>query len=234
MHLVMNPSIRALIVCTNHTAFKTKPEKTGLWLSEITHFYDELSDKEIPFDVVSPNGGNVPIDERSLQRKDNTNEKWYNNPAFRTKLENSLKPDDIVPATYQLIYFTGGHGTLWDFPNNERLQQITRQIYESGGMVAAVCHGVSALLNVRLSDGSLLIENRQITGFATIEEKLLRLTDEIPFLLEDELRKKKALYRKSLIPFLPFIEVDERLVTGQNPLSARKVGKKVMEEMFEK
>ncbi|RRB11809.1 type 1 glutamine amidotransferase domain-containing protein [Larkinella knui] len=230
----MNPSIRALIVCTNHTAFKTKPEKTGLWLSEITHFYDELSDKEIPFDVVSPNGGNVPIDERSLQRKDNTNEKWYNNPAFRTKLENSLKPDDIVPATYQLIYFTGGHGTLWDFPNNERLQQITRQIYESGGMVAAVCHGVSALLNVRLSDGSLLIENRQITGFATIEEKLLRLTDEIPFLLEDELRKKKALYRKSLIPFLPFIEVDERLVTGQNPLSARKVGKKVMEEMFEK
>ncbi|GAB3928274.1 type 1 glutamine amidotransferase domain-containing protein [Larkinella terrae] len=230
----MNSSIRVLIVCTNHTDYKTRPQKTGLWLSEATHFYDELSDKDLPYDIVSPKGGAVPIDERSLKRKDNTNDKWYHNPEFRKKLENSLRPEDVNPADYQLIYFTGGHGTMWDFPNNERLQLITRQIYESGGMVAAVCHGVGGLLNVRLSDGSLLIENRQITGFANIEEKLLGLTDEVPFLLEDELRKQKALYRRSLIPFLPFIEVDERLVTGQNPLSARKVGKKVMEEMFEK
>ncbi|GAB3339908.1 type 1 glutamine amidotransferase domain-containing protein [Larkinella ripae] len=230
----MNSSVRALIVCTNHTNFKSKPEKTGLWLSEATHFYDELSDKNLPYDIVSPKGGAIPIDARSLKQKDNTNDKWYHNPEFRNKLENSRKPEEVNPEDYQLIYFTGGHGTLWDFPDNERLQYLTRQLYERGGMVAAVCHGVSGLLNVRLSDGSLLIENRQITGFANLEEKLLGLTGEVPFLLEDELRKRKAQYRKSIIPFLPFIEVDERLVTGQNPLSARKVGKKVMEELFEK
>ena len=230
----MNPSIRALIVCTNHTDYKTKPEKTGLWLSELTHFYDELSDKDIPYDIVSPKGGRVPIDALSLKRKDNTNDKWYHNPVLKEKLENSLKPEEVNAVNYQLIYFTGGHGTLWDFPENELLQHITRQIYEGGGMVAAVCHGVSGLLNVRLSDGSLLVQDRQITGFANVEERLLGLTHEVPFLLEDELRKRNALYRKSLIPFLPFIEVDDRLVTGQNPLSARKVGKKVMEEMVEK
>ena len=123
---------------------------------------------------------------------------------------------------------------MWDFPQNTTLQNITREIYENGGLVAAVCHGVSGLLNVRLSDGTELIKERQITGFSNMEEKLIRLTDEVPFLLEDALKQKHALYSKSLIPFLPHIEVDERMVTGQNPLSARKVGRKVVEEIFEK
>jgi putative intracellular protease/amidase len=101
-------------------------------------------------------------------------------------------------------------------------------------MVAAVGHGVSGLLNVMLSDGTSLIENRQVTGFANVEEKLARLDDQVPFLLEDKLRERTSLYSKGLIPFLTHIEVDERLVTGQNPLSARKVGRKVLEEMYEK
>ena len=169
-----------------------------------------------------------------MDRRDTVNEKWYNDPTFRHKLENSLRLDEVNPANYKILYFTGGNGTMWDFPDNLTLQSITRQIYESGGMVSAVCHGVSGLLNVKLSDGSLLIGNRQITGFSNIEEKLVRLNDEVPFLLEDALREKNALYSKGFIPFLPHIEVDERLVTGQNPLSARKVGRKVMEEMYEK
>ncbi len=226
--------MKALIVCTNHTDYPTKPQKTGLWLSEATHFYDELQDRNISFDFVSPNGGLIPIDERSLESKDNTNDKWYNNPAFRDKLTNSLRPDEVNPADYQIIYFTGGHGTMWDFPNNEPLQVITRQIYERGGLVAAVCHGVSGLLNVRLSDGSLFLADRQVTGYSNLEEKLVRLDEEVPFLLEDALKAQHANYSKGLLPFMPHIDVDERLVTGQNPLSARKVGRKVVEEMFEK
>lgn len=230
----MDPIYKALIVCTNHTDYPTKAQKTGLWLSEATHFYDELADRNLPYDIASPNGGPVPIDEKSLERRDNTNEKWYNNPTFRSKLEHSLRLDEINPTDYQILYLAGGHGTMWDFPENPMLQTIIRQIYENGGLIAAVCHGVSGLLNVKLSDGSLLLDNRQITGFSNMEERLVRLDDQVPFLLEDALRQKNALYSKSLIPFLPYIEVDERLVTGQNPLSARKVGRKVMEEMYEK
>ncbi|GAB2593894.1 type 1 glutamine amidotransferase domain-containing protein [Spirosoma areae] len=230
----MDPTYRVLIVCTNHTDYPTKSHKTGLWLSEATHFYDELADRKLPYDIASPKGGPVPIDEKSIDRRDTINEKWYNESTFREKLENSLKLDDVNPDNYQIIYFTGGHGTMWDFPANPVMQRITRQIYENGGMVSAVCHGVSALLNVTLSDGSSLIANRQITGFSNMEEKLVRLDEEVPFLLEDSLRERNALYSKSLIPFLPYIEVDERLVTGQNPLSARKVARKVIEEMYEK
>ena len=226
--------MKALIICTNHTNYPTKPGKTGLWLSEFTHFYDEISDRSFVIDIASPNGGPIPIDERSLERRDNTNEKWYQNPAIRQQLDNSLTLDDVVSEQYQLLYLTGGHGTMWDFPENRTLQAITRRIYENNGMVAAVCHGVSGLLNVYLSDGSLLIQDKQITGFSNLEEKLVGLNEEVPFLLEDELRKKTALYSKGFLPFLPHIEVDERLVTGQNPLSARKVGRKVVEELFEK
>ena len=230
----MAAPIRALIVCTNHTDYPTKPQKTGLWLSELTHFYDEIADRNIVIDIASPTGGPIPIDQRSIERNDNINDKWYNNPMIREKLDHSLCLDDVNPRNYKLIYFTGGHGTMWDFPQNTTLQNITREIYENGGLVAAVCHGVSGLLNVRLSDGTELIKERQITGFSNMEEKLIRLTDEVPFLLEDALKQKHALYSKSLIPFLPHIEVDERMVTGQNPLSARKVGRKVVEEIFEK
>ncbi|MBC7568148.1 MAG: type 1 glutamine amidotransferase domain-containing protein, partial [Spirosoma sp.] len=81
----MDTIYRALIVCTSHASFLSKPQKTGLWLSEATHFYDELADRNLPYDIASPNGGPVPIDERSIDRRDTTNEKWYNNPTFRQK-----------------------------------------------------------------------------------------------------------------------------------------------------
>lgn len=230
----MNPVYKALIVCTNHTAYPNRPHKTGLWLSEATHFYDEIADRTSACDLASPSGGVIPIDEKSLDFKDNTNDKWYKDPLFKKKLVHSLRLDAINPDEYQIIYFTGGHGAMWDFPANTILQTLTRHIYERGGLIAAVCHGVSGLLNLTLSDGSAFVENRQITGYSNFEEKLVRLEDQVPFLLEDALRQKKALYSKGLLPFMPHIEVDERLVTGQNPLSARKVGRKVMEELFEK
>ncbi|GAB3703711.1 type 1 glutamine amidotransferase domain-containing protein [Spirosoma flavus] len=230
----MDPIYRALIVCTNHTDYPGKSQKTGLWLSEVTHFYDELADRNLPYDIASPMGGPVPIDERSIDRRDTTNEKWYNNPAFRAKLDNSLRLDAVDSSKYQILYLAGGHGSMWDFPDDKSLQSIVRQVYENGGMISAVCHGVGGLLNVTLSDGALLIAGRQLTGFSNMEEKLVRLDTEVPFLLEDALREKKALYSKNLIPFLPYIEVDDRMVTGQNPLSARKVARKILEEMYEK
>lgn len=226
--------MKALIVCTNHDTFPTKTNKTGLWLSELTHFYHVLDKRKIQMDLVSPLGGRIPIDERSFDLKDDINNLYYENEAFRQKLENSLKPTEIKVEEYRLIYFTGGHGSMWDLPDNGELQEITRKIYEKGGMVAAVCHGLSGLLNVKLSDGTLLISDKYLTGFSNVEEKLASMVSEVPFYLEDRLRENGAHYTKSMIPFVQYIEVDERLITGQNPNSAGKVARKVMEEMFEK
>ncbi|MFN4147682.1 MAG: type 1 glutamine amidotransferase domain-containing protein [Runella sp.] len=230
----MRETTKVLIVCTNHSQYPHKSHKTGLWLSELTHFVEIMEKRGFAYDLVSPKGGEVPIDEKSLDLKDTTNRKYYENPDFRLRLADTLRPDQVKSGDYGIIYFAGGHGTMWDFPENTELQTLTRQIYENGGMVAAVCHGVAALLNVQLSDGTYLIEDKRVTGFSNIEERLVGLADEVPFSLEDQLVKRKAEYHKALIPFTRYIEVGERLVTGQNPQSTQKVAVKVLEEMFEK
>jgi putative intracellular protease/amidase len=229
----MPNSQRALAVLTNHRDYSTKSHKTGLWLSELTHFCEIIERKGITIDFMSPKGGVVPIDEKSMNLKDATNRRYYEDTTFRQKLENSLNPSQIDATQYQIIYFAGGHGTMWDFPNDESLQKITRQIYENGGMVSAVCHGVAGLLNTQLSDGTLLIDKKRITGFSNIEERLAGLINEVPFLLQNELAQK-ADYHKVWIPFMPYIKVSERLVTGQNPASTRKVARKIIEELYDK
>ena len=123
---------------------------------------------------------------------------------------------------------------MWDLPDNTDLQEITRKIYENNGTVTAVCHGVCGLLNVKLSDGSLLIKDKYLTGFSNMEETLMSFVSQVPFYLEDKLKENGAHYTKSIIPFIEFIELDERLITGQNPNSARKVASKALEELFEK
>jgi len=226
--------MKVLIVCTNYDTYPTKTGKTGLWLSELTHFYDAMIRRKIIVDIVSPAGGKIPVDERSMDLKDDINLKYLEDATFQTKFTASLLPSQIDPKEYRLIYFAGGHGAMWDFPDNTDLQRITREIYENNGTVTAVCHGVCGLLNVKLSDGSLLIKDKYLTGFSNMEETLMSFVSEVPFYLEDKLKENGAHYTKSIIPFIEFIELDERLITGQNPNSARKVASKALEELFEK
>ncbi|MCE7061432.1 type 1 glutamine amidotransferase domain-containing protein [Dyadobacter sp. CY343] len=226
--------MKVLIVCTNHEAYPTKTTKTGVWLSELTHFYDVMAKRRIILDFVSPKGGNVPVDERSLDFKDECNARYWEDPVFRNKLEHSLTPSQIHPADYRLIYFAGGHGAMWDLPENQELIQITKSIYERNGMVSAVSHGVSGLMNVKLSDGSYLIQDKYLTGYSNMEETLMSFVSEVPFYLEDKLKERGAHFTKTMIPFMEFIEMDERLITGQNPGSAKKIASKALEELFEK
>lgn len=226
--------MRVLIVCTNHDTYPTKVNKTGLWLSELTHFYDVMAKRRIIMDVVSPLGGAVPVDERSLDLKDECNARYWEDTAFRQKLQNSFKPSDINPADYRLIYFAGGHGAMWDFQENAALQDLARTIYERNGMVTAIAHGVCGLLDIRLSDGSLLIQDKYVTGYSNVEEALVSFVNEVPFYLEDRIKERGAHYTKAMLPFVEFIEMDERLITGQNSHSARKVATKALEELFEK
>jgi putative intracellular protease/amidase len=57
-------------------------------------------------------------------------------------------------------------GTCFDFKDNKALQDISKDIYEAGGVVSSVCHGAIGLLNIKLSDGSLLIKDKKVTALA--------------------------------------------------------------------
>lgn len=135
------------------------------------------------------------------------------------RLGATLKPSEVNPDDYVAIYFVGGHGVMWDFPDNQAFQALSRRIYEAGGYVAAVCHGVVGLLNIPLSDGTLLIKDKQVTGFSNEEERQAELDQYVPFMTEDEIVRRGARYVKAAEPWAAFAVADQRVVTGQNPAS---------------
>lgn len=119
------------------------------------HFYEKLIKAGWEIDFVSPQGGYTPIDPVSLGKDVMTEADWhyYADPVFRHKLGSTLKPSEVKPENYQAIYYAGGHGVVWDFPENKELQQIAEQIYKKGGFVTSVCHGAVGLFHIKDDKG---------------------------------------------------------------------------------
>jgi len=221
-------SKKILVVLTNTAKYPTLKRATGLWLGEAVHFVEVALKAGYDVDYVSPNGGYVPIDPHSLQMAPELDWQWYDDKAFMNRLGATLSPGEVRASDYRAIYYTGGHGVMYDFPDNQPLQALARSIYENNGVVAAVCHGVVGLLNIKLSDNSLLLKDRQVTGFSNTEEKLAELDKVVPFLTENELIARGGNYSKDDDPWMPFVVCDDRLITGQNPASTGLLAEKVI------
>lgn len=214
---------KVLIVLTNVAKYEKYDIPTGLWLGELVHFYDEIKKHGIDADFVSPKGGYVPIDPYSMKFADKVDYQWYQNSEFvHQALAETKSPSEINPSDYFAIYYTGGHGVVFDFPDNKDIQNIAMNIYNAGGYVSAVCHGVVGVLNLKITDNEYLIKNKCVTGFTNTEEWLSRKRNKVPFSTEDELKKRGAKYIKKRF-FKSYAVIDGRIITGQNPWSPRAV-----------
>lgn len=224
---------KILVVMTNHSAYPSRSDKTGLWLTELTHFYDIALAAGYDMDFVSPLGGQVPLDERSLKSiyLDKSARDHLADPAFMQRLKTTLAPSAINPTQYKAIYYTGGHGTMWDFPTNKALQNISEQIYRQGGVVSAVCHGVGGLLPLQDENGKPLIVDRTVTGFANIEETLSGIKSQVPFSLQNGLIERGAKYKQAFVPFTSYVVSDDRIITGQNPQSSKEIAEAVVKRL---
>jgi putative intracellular protease/amidase len=187
-----------------------------------------LHEAGFKIDFVSPKGGTPPVTHLDLE--DPINKKFWENETYRNKIDNTLKPAAVNPEDYIAIYFAGGHGAMWDLPDESTIAAITRTIYENGGIVAAVCHGPAGLVNVKLNNGKYLVEGRMINSFTNQEEIAIKLDGIVPFLLETRLVEHGAIFEKS-DPRQEHVAVDQRIVTGQNPKSARGVGEAILAEI---
>ena len=219
------PSV--LILVTSHGQLGSSERMTGYWLGEVTHFHRALAPAGVLVDIASPGGGLPPMDEKSRSPRDGLNEAFLADASLRHKLENSLPASTVDADRYQAVYFAGGHGAMWDFPDNPRLAAIASGVYAHGGWVSAVCHGCAGLLGVKDDAGKPLLEGRRVTGFANVEERLIGLTHVVPFLLEDRLKQGGGHYHRAFFPFAPHVEEDGRLISGQNPASAGAVGRRL-------
>lgn len=222
---------RILVVLTNTTRYQRTTDPTGLWLGEATEFVEEVEKAGFTVDYVSPKGGFVPLDPRSMKYTDDSSMKIYESKYFQNRaLMNSLKPSDIDPKNYAAIYYTGGHGVMWDFPDNQELQDITTTIYQQNGYVTSVCHGIAGLLNVKNPDGSYLIAGKEITGFTTSEEILANKKKVVPFLNQKIASDHGAIFRKKRA-YKTYAVQDGLLITGQNPFSTRAVAYKLINSL---
>lgn len=222
---------KILVVLTSVEKYPNLNRATGLWLGEAVHFVKKVEAAGYAVDYVSPKGGYTPIDPHSLAMAEPIDWEWYQKKEFMNRLGATLAPSEVKPDDYAAIYYAGGHGVIWDFPENEALQRISRTIYERGGIVSSVCHGVVGLLNITLSNGSLLVKGKTVTGFSNEEERLAELDKFVPFLTETELVSRGAVYTKADKAWAPFAVEDDRLITGQNPASGGAVADRLIEAL---
>jgi putative intracellular protease/amidase len=216
---------RVLFVLTSHDTLGNTGKETGFYLPEMTHPYEVFEQSGIEVEFVSPKGGKAPMIGVDLQ--DPSNKVFLEDAAKVAKVENTLTPAVIDASRYDAIFYCGGHGTMWDFPENQALAAIAAQIYEHGGVVGAVCHGPAGLIPIRLSTKELLVAGKTVAGFTNAEEIAVGLADVVPFLLADKLAELGATHTQS-DNFQAHVEVSDRLVTGQNPASARGVGEQMV------
>lgn len=213
-----------LIVLTSHGVKGSTGQPTGFYLGEVTHPMAVLEDAGIPVEFASIQGGEPPVD--GLDLDDATNARYWNDPAFRETIRGTPTLASVDARRYSAILFAGGHGAAWDFPDSPAVQKQTRAMWEQGGVVAAVCHGPTALVNVKLSDGKYLVAGKNVAAFTDDEERAVKLDTVVPFLLATTLAQRGAIHHPAP-DWTAKVVVDGRLVTGQNPQSAHGVGEAV-------
>ena len=214
-----------LIVLTSHGVKGDTGQPTGFYLGEVTHPLAVFEAAGLKVEFASVQGGEPPVD--GLDLNDAINARYWNDATFRTAIRTTPSVDSIDPARYAAVLYAGGHGTVWDFPDSVGVQRIGRDIYEAGGVVGAVCHGPSALVNLKLSDGRYLVEGKQVAAFTDDEERAVKLENVVPFLLASTLQQRGARHQAA-DNWQVNVVTDGRLVTGQNPQSAHAVGEAIV------
>ena len=216
-----------LFVLTSHNQKGNTGQTTGFYLPEAAHPWAQVIDAGFNVAFTSPQGGKPPVDGLASAAQDCVCQRFLADPQVQTQLAHTPTPETLNAADYAGIFYVGGHGTMWDFPDNHALAQLASEIAAAGGIVAAVCHGPAGLVNIKRADGTYLVTGKRVAAFTDDEERAVGLAEVVPFLLASTLQTRGAIH----IPAVNWAEnvvVDGQLITGQNPASATGVGKAIV------
>lgn len=221
-------SKKVLFVLTSHDKLGNTGLKTGFWTEELAAPYYALADNGVEITLASPQGGQPPIDPKSEDPSSQTDatRRMDNDELLKEKLKNTHKLSEVSSEDYDGIFYPGGHGPLWDLAEDKVSQQLIIDFYTNNKPVAFVCHAPGVLKDVKI-DGEYLVKGKNVTGFTNTEEDAVQLTDVVPFLVEDVLKKNGGLYSK-IEDWNPYAVVDGKLITGQNPASSEKVAEELL------
>jgi putative intracellular protease/amidase len=222
---------KILAVVTSVNKMGSSGKKTGYELTELARAYWVFKTNGFEVDIASTKGGTPPIvlDDDDMREYDYA---FLNDPEAQAKVTHTLLIDDVNPADYEAVYFVGGKGAMFDFPDNPAIKKIVKHLYQNGKVVSAVCHGPAALVNVELDNGQWITANKNISAF-TNQEELFLIPDAktvFPFLLQDKLLEQGANF-KAGTTYLEQVVHDGKLLTGQNPWSVWKLAEDVIQAL---
>ena len=213
--------MKILMVLTSHDKLGDTGKKTGFWLEEFAAPYYVFKDAGAEMVLASPRGGQPPIDPKSNDADAQTDatRRFKTDSATQSVLATTLRLRDITAGDFDAVFYPGGHGPLWDLTDDAASIALIEAMLAAGKPVAAVCHAPGVLRDVKTPAGESVVKGKAVTGFTNSEEKAAGLTDVVPFLVEDMLKKNGGNYSKAA-DFLPYVVTDRLLITGQNPASS--------------
>lgn len=212
---------RILLVLTSHDRLGDTGKKTGFWLEEFAAPYYVFVDAGATLTVASPAGGQPPLDPKSDEPDAQTDatRRFAGDATAQQVLANTVRLAEVNVAEFDAVFYPGGHGPLWDLAEDAHSIALIEQAARNDTPLGLVCHAPGVLRHVRGDDRRPLVEGRNVTGFSNSEEEAVGLTNIVPFLVEDELKRHGAVY-SSGADWAEHVVVDGRLVTGQNPGSS--------------
>lgn len=224
--------IKILIVLTSHSDLGNTGEKTGFWVEEFAAPYYVLADSGVEITLVSPEGGQPPIDPKSALESSQTDatRRFDKDALLKEKLAHTLKLSEVNAKDYDAVFYPGGHGPLWDLSVDKNSIAMIEAFYNQQKPVAFVCHAPGALIHAKLPNGDPLVKGKKVTGFSNSEEEAVGLTKVVPFLLEDEMTKLGGHYSKGS-DWGSYVKVDGLLITGQNPASSEAAAKALLAKL---
>ena len=213
--------MKVLMVLTSHDELGDTGRKTGFWLEEFAGPYYTFLGAGADVTLASPKGGQAPIDPMSTAKSAQTEftRRFDADPAAQSRLADTRPLSGVSQVGFDAVFCPGGHGPLWDLAEDTHSIELIQSFLAAGKPVALVCHAPGVLRHARAANGRPLVEGRRVTGFANTEEAAVKLTDVVPFLVENELISKGAMYSKGA-DMEPYVVEDGLLITGQNPPSS--------------
>jgi putative intracellular protease/amidase len=210
-----------LMVLTSHDKLGDTGHKTGFWLEEFAAPYYTLQDAGAKLTLVSPLGGQPPLDPKSDAPESQTaaTARFKADPAAQAALASTGKLADVAAADFDAVFYPGGHGPLWDLAEDRASIALIEAMLAAGKPVAAVCHAPGVLRHAKAADGTPLVRGKRVTGFTNSEEEAVGLSAVVPFLVEDMLKQHGGVYSKAA-DWQSYVQTDGLLVTGQNPASS--------------
>lgn len=212
--------MKIVMVLTSHDQLGNTGRKTGFWLEEFAAPYFVFRDAGVELTLASPKGGQPPVDPKSDLPENQTPAmaRFKKDERAQKELSQTVKLDTIKAKDYDTVFYVGGHGPMWDLAESPVSIALLESFYNSGKPIALVCHSPGVLHRVTYK-GEPIVKGKRVTGFANSEEEEVHLTDVVPFLVEDELKRLGGIYEKAP-NWQSFAIVDGRLLTGQNPASS--------------